>query len=106
MILTVISDRRFVLLSTSTNTHAWGKTLIELLTTVVSDIGSKINLINSNINSKFDELSAQLITDVKRASDTANDAINMVCKIIHHLLSCRVITKNSFYDVLMLRMKI
>ena len=67
-------------LSTPTNTPAWGKTLIESLTTVVSDIGSKIDLINSNINSKFDELSAQLLTDVKRASDTANDAINMACK--------------------------
>ena len=67
-------------LSTPTNTPAWGKALIESLTTVVSDIGSKIDLINSNINSKFDELSAQLLTDVKRASDTANDAINMACK--------------------------
>ena len=62
--------------STPTNTPAWGKTMIESLTAVVSDIGSKIDLINSNINSKFDELSAQLLTDVKRASDTANDAIN------------------------------
>ena len=69
-----------MILSTATNTHAWGKTLIELLTTVVSDIGSKIDPINSNINSKFDELSAQLLTDIKRASDTANDAINMASK--------------------------
>ena len=45
-------------LPTPTNTHAWGKTLIESLTRVVNDIGSKINLINSNINSKFEELSA------------------------------------------------
>ena len=69
-----------VKLSTTTNTPAWGKTLIELLTTVVSDIGSKIDFINSYINSKVDELSAQLLTDVKRAGDTANDAINMACK--------------------------
>ena len=54
--------------------------MIESLTTVVSEIGSKLDLINSNINSKFDELNAQLITDVKRASDTANDAINMARK--------------------------
>ena len=53
-------------LPSPTNTPAWGKTLIASLTTVVSDIGSKIDLINSNINSKFDELSAQLLTDVKR----------------------------------------
>ena len=66
-------------LSTPTHIPAWGKTLIESLTTVVSDIGSKINLINSNINSKFDELSAQLLADVRQASDTANDAINMAC---------------------------
>ena len=41
-----------VKLSTTTNTPAWGKTLIESLTTLVSDIGSQIDLVNSNINSK------------------------------------------------------
>ena len=78
-----------VKLSIPTNTPACGKTLIESLTTVVSDICSKIDPVNSNNNSKFAKLyiSAQLLTDVKRASDTDNNAIDMARKIKHQLLS-------------------
>ena len=74
-------------LSTPINTPAWGKTLVESLTTVVSDIGSKIDIVNSNINPKFDQPSTRLLTDVKRASDAASDAIDMSRKIKHQLFS-------------------
>ena len=47
-----------VKLSTPTNIPTCGISLIESLTTVVSDIGSKIDIVNSNINSKYDQLSA------------------------------------------------
>ena len=93
-------------LSTPTNTPACGKTLVESLTTVVSETGSKIDHITSNINLKCDELSAQLFTDVKRASDTANDAINTACKNQTSIALMRSDYKNSFYNVLMLRIKI
>ena len=70
-----------VKLSTPTNTPACGKTLIESLTTVVSDIGSKSDLVNSNINSKIDKLSAQLLLLSTNPGATSSDHLPIITTI-------------------------